>query len=71
MHFHSGPLMYFCSGVDTDLIVTVNLKDFPTAALSSQGIVAAQTDPFVDYLFDLDEPEAIVFDLRGFEASMR
>ncbi len=59
MHFHSGPLMYFCSGVDTDLIVTVNLKDFPTAALSSQGIVAAHPDPFVDYLFDLDEPEAI------------
>ena len=59
MHFHSGPLMYFCSGVDTDLIVTVNLKDFPTAALSSQGIVAAHPDPFVDYLFDLDEPEAV------------
>jgi hypothetical protein len=30
--------MYFCSGVDTDLIVTVNLKDFPTA----DEIVGAQ-----------------------------
>jgi len=42
-----------------DLIVTVNLKDFPTAALTSHGIVAAHPDPFVDCLFDLDEPEAI------------
>jgi predicted nucleic acid-binding protein len=50
-----------------DLIVTVNLKDFPTAALSSQGIVAAHPDPFVDYLFDLDEPEAVdaVARMRG------
>jgi hypothetical protein len=42
-----------------DLIITVNLKDFPTAALTSHSIVAAHPDPFVDYLFDLDEPEAI------------
>jgi hypothetical protein len=50
-----------------DQIVTVNLKDFPTAALSSQGIVAAHPDPFVDYLFDLDEPEAVdaVARMRG------
>ena len=42
-----------------DLIITVNLKDFPTAVLTSHSIVAAHPDPFVDYLFDLDEPKAI------------
>jgi hypothetical protein len=47
-----------------DLIITVNLKDFPTAALSPHSIVAAYPDPFVDYLFDLDEPEAIAATAR-------
>ena len=43
----------------TDLIVTVNLKDFPTAILAPHGIVAMHPDAFVEYLFDLDEIEAI------------
>jgi hypothetical protein len=47
-----------------DLIITVNLKDFPTAALSPYSIVAAHPDPFVDYLFDLDKPEAIAATAR-------
>jgi len=42
-----------------DLVVTVNLKDFPTTSLSSLGILAAHPDLFVDDLFDLDELEAI------------
>ncbi|MGO9268444.1 MAG: PIN domain-containing protein [Candidatus Binataceae bacterium] len=42
-----------------DLIVTVNLKDFPAAALASYGIAAAHPDWFVDHLFDLDEHEAV------------
>src|SRR5215469_1954326 len=42
-----------------DVLITVNLKDFPTAAVSSHGIVATHPDPFVDYLFDLNEPEVI------------
>jgi hypothetical protein len=42
-----------------ELIITVNLKDFPTAALTPYSIVAAHPVAFVDYLFDLDEREAI------------
>jgi predicted nucleic acid-binding protein len=42
-----------------ELIITVNLKDFPTAALTPHSIIAAHPDAFVDYLFDLDEREAI------------
>jgi hypothetical protein len=42
-----------------ELIITVNLSDFPTAALRSHNIVAAHPDSFVDYLFDLNEGEAI------------
>ncbi len=39
-------------------IITVNLKDFPPAALIPHGIEAAHPDDFVDYLFDVDEDEA-------------
>jgi predicted nucleic acid-binding protein len=42
-----------------DLIVTINLKDFPARVLASHGIVAVHPDPFIDYLFDQDESEAI------------
>jgi hypothetical protein len=42
-----------------DLIVTINLKDFPTAALASHGIAAMHPDTFVQYLFDFDEIDAI------------
>jgi hypothetical protein len=42
-----------------ELIVTVNLKDFPAAALTTHSIVAVHPDAFVDDLFDLDESEAI------------
>jgi predicted nucleic acid-binding protein len=45
--------------VHADLIVTINLSDFPVAALGSHGIVVAHPDPFVDYLFTLDEDEAL------------
>ena len=41
-----------------DLIITVNLKDFPPAALIPRGVQATHPDDFVDYLFDLDEDEA-------------
>jgi hypothetical protein len=41
------------------LIVTVNLKDFPAVALASHGIAAMHPDVFVEYMFDLDEVEAI------------
>ncbi len=40
-----------------DLIITVNLKDFPTAVLTSHSIVAAHPDPFVDSPFDLGDPK--------------
>ncbi|MBV9502372.1 MAG: PIN domain-containing protein [Acidobacteriaceae bacterium] len=42
-----------------ELIITVNLNDFPAAALRPYNIVAAHPDSFVDYLFDLNEAEAI------------
>jgi hypothetical protein len=42
-----------------ELIITVNLNDFPAAALRRHNIAAAHPDSFVDYLFDLDETEAI------------
>jgi hypothetical protein len=42
-----------------ELIVTVSLKDFPAPALTPHGVDAAHPDAFVDYLFDLDEREAI------------
>ncbi len=50
-----------------DLIVTVNLKDFPTAVLASHGTAAMHPDTFVEYLFDLDEIEAVaaVARMRG------
>ncbi len=41
-----------------DLIVTINLKDFPPTALIPYSIEAAHPDDFVEYLFDLDEDEA-------------
>lgn len=41
-----------------DLIITVNLKDFPPATLIPRGVQATHPDDFVDYLFDLDEEEA-------------
>lgn len=37
-----------------DVIVTVNLRDFPAAALQPYGIEAQHPDEFVEYLFDLD-----------------
>lgn len=37
-----------------DVIVTVNLRDFPAAALQAYGIEAQHPDEFVEYLFDLD-----------------
>jgi predicted nucleic acid-binding protein len=42
-----------------DLIVTINLSDFPAAALMSNGITAVHPDTFVDYLFELDEDKAL------------
>jgi hypothetical protein len=42
-----------------ELIITVNLKDFPTTALTPHSIVATHPDAFVDDLFDLDEHKAI------------
>jgi predicted nucleic acid-binding protein len=42
-----------------ELIITVNLKDFPAAALRPHSIVAAHPDAFVDDLFDMDERAAI------------
>jgi hypothetical protein len=53
-----------------DLIITVNLKDFPTAAVTPHNIVAAHPDPFVEYLFDLDEPEAITA-IAGMRSRLR
>jgi predicted nucleic acid-binding protein len=41
-----------------ELIITVNLKDFPPATLLPQGIEAIHPDYFVDYLIDVDEDEA-------------
>jgi len=37
-----------------ELIITINLKDFPAAALSPHSIVAANPDAFVDDLFDVE-----------------
>ena len=50
-----------------ELIITVNLNDFPKAALRSHSIVAAHPDSFVDCLFDLDEADAIgaIAGMRG------
>lgn len=42
-----------------DAIVTVNLKDFPPAALRPYGIVAVEPDVFANYLLDLDQDESI------------
>lgn len=42
-----------------DLIITTNLKDFPSAALIPHGVEAMHPDGFVDYMFDLDEDEAL------------
>lgn len=42
-----------------DLIITINLNDFPPAALGAHGILPAHPHPFVDYLFALDEDEAL------------
>ena len=41
------------------VIVTFNLKDFPTNVLAPYGIEAQHPDEFVDYLFDL-HPAAVV-----------
>lgn len=41
------------------VIVTFNLKDFPTNVLAPHGIEAQHPDEFVDYLFDL-HPAAVV-----------
>ena len=41
-----------------DLVITVNLKDFPPPALVPHTIEAIHPDYFVDYLIDLDEDEA-------------
>lgn len=37
-----------------DVIVTVNLRDFPATVLQPFGIEAQHPDEFVEYLFDLD-----------------
>jgi predicted nucleic acid-binding protein len=41
-----------------DLIITVNLKDFPSPTLLPLGVEAIHPDYFVDYLIDVDEDEA-------------
>jgi predicted nucleic acid-binding protein len=50
-----------------DVIVTANLKHFPQNTLRSHGIGVSHPDGFVDYLFDLDEDEALaaVAKMRG------
>lgn len=51
----------------TDLIVTSNVKDFPPTTLRTYGIGVVPPDVFADYLFDLDEDEALaaVAKMRG------
>lgn len=46
------------AAIHANLIITLNLKDFPSAVLISFGIEALPPDDFVDYVFDLDEDEA-------------
>ncbi len=41
------------------LIITINLNDFPPAALRAYGIAPAHPDQFVNYLFALDENGAL------------
>lgn len=41
------------------VIVTFNLKDFPTAALQPLGIEAQHPDEFIDNLFDLDAASVV------------
>jgi predicted nucleic acid-binding protein len=50
-----------------DLIVTYNLKDFPSAALSPYGIEAQHPDEFLRHQFDLapDHVLSVVRDLRS------
>jgi hypothetical protein len=50
-----------------ELIITVNLKEFPAAALTPHSIVAEHSDAFVDDLFDLDARAAIgaIAKMRG------
>ncbi len=42
-----------------DVIVTMNLKDFPPEALSPYGIEAQHPDEFVENLFDLDQASVL------------
>jgi predicted nucleic acid-binding protein len=44
---------------NSELIVTFNLKDFPTAELSKYDIKAQHPDIFVEHLIDLDPDKAI------------
>jgi predicted nucleic acid-binding protein len=46
-----------CSSADA--IITVNLRDFPPAALKPYTIVAVEPDVFANYLLDLDQNESI------------
>jgi hypothetical protein len=42
-----------------DLIITINLTDFPPADLVPRAIAAAHPDAFVAYLFAVEEEEAL------------
>lgn len=42
-----------------DVIVTANLKDFPTAALAPYDVEAQHPDAFISYLIELNPEEAL------------
>lgn len=53
-----------------DLIVTMNLKDFPATELDKYGIEAQHPDDFIFYLMDL-VPEAVVAVAKTHRAALK
>jgi hypothetical protein len=54
-----------------DLIVTINLTDFPLDALIPQAIAAAHPDAFVDYLFAVEEERSACGDREDAKTATR
>lgn len=53
-----------------DVIVTLNLKDFPAIALKPYSVEAQHPDIFVRHILDLDEPLALAA-IRDHRASLK
>lgn len=53
-----------------DLIVTMNMKDFPPEALDRYGIEAQHPDDFIYYLMDL-VPEAVIGTAKTHRAALK